>query len=139
MNNKFMHMAILEALKAGWNNFVPIGAVIVKNKKIIFKDYNKEKFKHVELSICNFVFKNKIINYDIYLTQEPCIMCWYALHQTKVKNIFFGCYNSADGGYSLNISWKKKKKISIFGGLEKYICENIIKSFFISKKNFIIK
>jgi len=130
-----MDLAILEALKAGWRGEIPVGAVVVYNNQILFTSSNGGKFQHAEMLVCDFVTKNFIKNYDLYVNMEPCIMCWFALHQTGVKKIFFGCINLDYGGYSCQIHWKKKKKIEVFSGMREAQNQLLLKSFFYHKRS----
>ena len=83
---------------------------------------------------CDFVLKNNIINYDLYVNMEPCIMCWFALHQTRIRRIFFGCINTDYGGYSCGVIWKKQKRVEIFSGVDEEQSALLIKSFFYHKR-----
>jgi tRNA(adenine34) deaminase len=125
---------MLEALKSGWQCQIPVGAAVVVKDKLVFKTHNKNRFSHAEMLICEFVFHNNIKNYDLYITLEPCIMCWFSLHQTSIKRIFFGAYNLNYGGESSKITWKTKKFCEVFGGMEQEINQIILKSFFYHKR-----
>ena len=132
MNNekKFMHLALLEAKKAYINNEIPIGAVIVKDNKIIAKAYNKkEKYNsviaHAEILAikkASKILKNwRLINCDIYVTLKPCEMCTSAIFQSRIKNIIYATENynnyyniSNVNNYKINfISFNKKAKMLI--------------------------
>ena len=97
MNEYFMNLAVEEAKKAFKNNEVPVGAVIVKDNKVISKAYNKkEKDKlvtsHAEL-LAIMKASKKLNNWrldgcDIYITLEPCPMCASAIKQARISNIY---------------------------------------------------
>lgn len=125
-----MHLALLEALKSAWLGQIPVGAVVVVNNQIVFIAHNQNKFQHAEMLVCEYVFKHNIQNYDLYLTLEPCIMCWFALHQTSIKRLFFGTNNNDIGGISLQIKWKKQKTFEFFGEINKEINRLLLISFF---------
>lgn len=129
-----MDLAILEAIKASWHGQIPVGAILVKDNKILFQGHNTSKFQHVEMLVVDFAFRNYLTEFDLYLTQEPCIMCWFALHQTFMKRLFFGAYNRDYGGLSLNIKWKQKKSIEIFSGIHQEKNLLLLKSFFYHKR-----
>ncbi len=103
MEEKFMKIAINEAKKALILGEVPVGAVIVKEGKIISKAYNKKEkmncvTKHAELIAVEKASK-KINNWrldgcDIYITLEPCPMCASAIKQARISNIYYGLSNS---------------------------------------------
>lgn len=102
MNEYFMNLAVEEAKKAFKNNEVPVGAVIVKDNKVISKAYNKkEKDKlvtsHAEL-LAIMKASKKLNNWrldgcDIYITLEPCPMCASAIKQARISNIYCGLNN----------------------------------------------
>lgn len=103
MENKYMNKAVEEAKKAYNCGEVPIGAVIVKDGKIIAKAHNiKEKkqvvTKHAELIVIEKASK-KLNNWrlngcDIYITLEPCPMCASAIKQARIDNVYCGLSNS---------------------------------------------
>ncbi len=102
MDEKYMNMAFKEAEKAINVNEIPIGAVIVKNNKVIAKAYNtKEKNKnvicHAEiLAICKAskVLDNwRLDDCDIYVTLDPCPMCASAIKQSRIKNVYSALEN----------------------------------------------
>ena len=88
MNSVYMNIAIKEAKKAYKKGEVPVGAVIVKNNKIIAKAHNtKEKSKqaicHAEINAIKKATKKiknwRLTNCDIYITLFPCPMCASAI------------------------------------------------------------
>ena len=102
MYEYYMKIAIKEANKAFKINEVPVGAVIVKNKKIIAKAYNKrEKTKnvinHAEIIAITKACKNiknwRLDDCEIYITMEPCMMCSGAIQQSRIKKIIYGVKN----------------------------------------------
>jgi len=103
MEEKYMKKAVKEAKKAYKCGEVPIGAVIVKDGKIVAKGYNiKEKkmlvTKHAEIIAIEKASK-KLNNWrlnecDIYITLEPCPMCASAIKQSRINNVFCGLSNS---------------------------------------------
>ena len=102
MEDKCMKMAIKEAMKAFEMDEVPIGAIIVKDGKIIGKGYNKKnKFnnvlKHAEL-IAIEKAQRKVNNWRLndcvmYVTLEPCPMCASAIQQSRIKKVYYGLEN----------------------------------------------
>ena len=98
MNEYYMNLAIREAKKALKYNEVPVGAVIVKEGKIISKAHNKKETKkdvtkHAEIiaiSKASKKLKNwRLDNCEIYVTMEPCMMCSGAIEQSRISAILF--------------------------------------------------
>ena len=93
-----MNIAIKEAKKAYKKGEVPVGAVIVKNNKIIAKAHNtKEKSKqaicHAEINAIKKATKKiknwRLTNCDIYVTLFPCPMCASAIQQSRIENVYY--------------------------------------------------
>ena len=98
-SKNFMDEAFKEAYKALKKQEVPIGAVIVKNDKIIARGHNKrEKSKnalmHAEVVAINRACKKlkdwRLENCTIYVTLEPCPMCAGAIANARIKKVVYG-------------------------------------------------
>ncbi len=97
--NEFMEMALLEAEKARKREEVPIGAVIVKNGKVIAKGFNKrEKTKsalnHAEVvairKACKKLKDWRLEGCEIYVTLKPCPMCAGAIANARIDKVYYG-------------------------------------------------
>ncbi|MDR2666470.1 MAG: tRNA adenosine(34) deaminase TadA [Endomicrobium sp.] len=146
----FMLQAIKEAYKARKAKEIPIGAVIIKDKEIIAKGFNKcislfDPTAHAEniaLRKAAKKFKNyRLNNCSIYVTIEPCMMCIGALINARIKRIIFGACDKKIGAcesiYKVTMHKKLNHKIEIKGGEERYLstkCADIIKNFFKEKR-----
>lgn len=95
---KYIDEIYKEALKAYKNKEIPIGAIVVKNNKIIGRGYNKKEklkdvTKHAEIIAIQKASK-KIKNWrlndcDLYVTLEPCTMCRGAIMQSRIRNVYY--------------------------------------------------
>ena len=103
MNLEYMEVAFKEAEKAFKRGEVPIGAVIVKNGKIIAKAFNNKEKKHCSIEHAEITaikrasrkLKNwRLEDCDIYVTLEPCPMCASAIKQSRIKNVYSALKNS---------------------------------------------
>ena len=99
MDEYYMNLALIQAKKAQKNKEVPVGAIIVKNNKIISKAYNKKEKKknsiyHAEIIAISKACKKKknwrLNNCSIYSTLEPCPMCASAIEQSRIKQVIYG-------------------------------------------------
>ena len=102
----FMNQAYKEAIKALNIDEVPVGAVIVKDNKIIARAHNlKETLNlstaHAEILVINKASKKlKTWHLDdciMYVTLEPCVMCAGAIIQSRIKKVVYGAKSYQDG------------------------------------------
>lgn len=148
MDKKFMKKAIAEAKKALAQDEVPIGAVIVKDGKVIARAYNQmEKTQlataHAEILAINKACKKlkswRLDGLDIYVTLEPCPMCAGAIVNARLKNVYFGAYEpksgSAESKFSILTDSGLNHTTNFVGGIEQEICANMIKNYFKAKRN----
>jgi len=143
LNEKFMKEALKEAKKALEQEEVPVGAIIVKDGKIIARAHNIKEQKndatcHAEIlaikKACKKLNSWRLIGCEMYVTLEPCSMCAGALINSRIKKLYIGTPDEKTGacGSVLNLleDYKFNHKIEI----EKYIlkeeCEKILKDFF---------
>ena len=95
-HQKYMDLAYQEAIKAFKKDEVPVGAILVKNDRIIAKAHNlKERkqlaTKHAEIVVIEKASK-KLHNWhldecSLYVTLEPCAMCAGAIMQSRIKEV----------------------------------------------------
>lgn len=137
---KYMKIALKEAKKAKKHNDVPVGSVIVKDNKIISRGHNKRELtkkvtKHAEIvaieRACRKLHSWHLEDCEIYITVEPCTMCYGAIEQARINKIIYGIDNEKFGYFSKKT---KNKKILIEKGILKKECENIMKEFFVKKR-----
>lgn len=143
----FMRQALKEAQKACDIDEVPIGAVIVKDDKIIARGHNKcitlkDSTAHAEIvalrKACKKLNNYRLTDCSIYVTIEPCTMCVGALVNARIKNLYFGAYDIKAGacGSVFDINEKKlNHKINIKIGLLQQECAKILKEFFKSRRS----
>ena len=107
----FMNQAFLLAKKALSHGDVPIGAVIVRDGKIIARGENRvQKSKnptlHAEIvainKACKKLNQKFLDNCDIYVTLEPCAMCATAISFARINNIYFAARDEKGGGITSN-------------------------------------
>lgn len=139
-----MEIAIEEATKSFKKGDVPVGAVIVKDGKIISRAHNKkEKRKmatfHAEIiAIQKACKKNnnwRLDGCEIYITLEPCLMCYGAILETRMSKIVYGA-SSEKYGFKNKIKKASiiSKDIVIIEGICKIESQKLLKSFFVNKR-----
>jgi tRNA(adenine34) deaminase len=103
----FMREALRLAAKAREADEVPIGAVVVRAGKIIGRAYNqvellKDATAHAEMLAVTqaeaAVGDWRLIDCDLYVTKEPCVMCAGALVHVRMRRVIFGCPDPRSGG-----------------------------------------
>ena len=117
-NEKFMKLAIKQAKKAYDLLEVPIGAVIVKDGKVISKAYNlrekrKDAIAHAEVlaiqKACKKLDSWRLSDCEMYVTCEPCPMCAGAIINSRIKKVYFGTFDNKSGAVSSNIGMFDKE------------------------------
>lgn len=136
-----MDLALKEAKKAYKLKEVPVGAIIVKDDKVIAKAYNlREKtnnaISHAEILCINKACKKlkswRLDECVMYVTLEPCLMCAGAIAQSRISRVIIGamdpkngCVGSKSNVLDIDITNKVKYEYELE---EK--CSTILKEFF---------
>ena len=140
---KYMKEALNQAQKAYEKGEIPVGAVIVKEHKIIARAYNEKEYKldttrHAEILAIQKASKKlkswRLQDCDMYVTLEPCSMCAGALIQARVRKLYIGTVDKKTGacGSVLNLlkDYTFNHKVEVESGILQKECENILKNFF---------
>lgn len=143
MQEKFMWQAIKEAQKAYSIGEVPVGAVIVKDNKIVARAYNrketgKDTTKHAEILAIQKASKKletwRLLDCEMYVTLEPCSMCAGAIIQSRLKKVYIGTMDPKTGacGSVLNLlqDYKFNHQVELECGVLETECEELLKQFF---------
>ena len=140
---RFMKEALKEAKKAYDKLEVPVGAVIVKNGKIIARGYNqketkKDTIKHAEIIAIEKASKKldswRLNDCEMYVTLEPCPMCAGAIINSRIKKIYIGTLDEKTGavGSVLDLfsDYTFNHKVEVEKDIMQKDCEKILKDFF---------
>ena len=140
-NEKFMIKAMELAKKAFSLDEVPVGAVIVKDGKVISKAFNtrestNDATAHAEIlaikKACKKLNDFRLLGCEMYVTLEPCVMCTGAILNSRIENVYFGAYIS-NGSISAEELSKKAElnhRTNFYGGfLEKENSELVSRYF----------
>ena len=144
---KYMGMALDEAKLAALEDEVPVGCVIVKDDIVIAKAHNlretnNDPLGHAEtlaIKIASEVLNDwQLVDCELYVTVEPCIMCAGAIIQSRIKKVIYGAPDLKGGAFGSSINVLDAQNINhrpeiIKGVLEKK-CTEIIKNYFKSKR-----
>jgi tRNA(adenine34) deaminase len=142
-----MFAALQEAERAFEENEIPVGAVVVKENKIIGRGHNQvEKLKdptaHAEMialtSASNHIGNWRLNECSIYVTLEPCLMCTGALLASRINELYFAAFDSKFGAcgslYNIAEDGKTNHKIKVFSGIYAEESKKLLQDFF-SKLN----
>lgn len=134
-----MSISINEAKKSGRD--VPVGAVIVKNGDVIATAHNERELdndvtSHAEILAirkAEQVLGNwRLDDCDLYVTLEPCPMCGWAILQSRIKNVYFGSYDTNYGAFFSKVDLRKFSTFTpnVYGGIMEKECDELLNSFF---------
>ena len=138
---KFMLKAMALAKKAYEFDEVPVGAVIVKDGKVIASAFNKRESSfdataHAEIlairKACKKLRDFRLLGCEMYVTLEPCVMCTGAILNSRIDNVYFGAYisNGSISAEELSKRAELNHKTNFFGGyLEKENSEFVSRYF----------
>ena len=142
-NGKFMKEALKEAKKAYEKLEVPVGAIIVKDGKIIARAHNQKETKydttkHAEILAIQKASKKlkswRLLDCEMYVTLEPCSMCAGAIINSRIKKIYIGALDEKTGaaGSVLNLfeDYTFNHKVEVEKGIMQEQCATILKEFF---------
>jgi len=148
VDESFMRFALIEAQKSKSIDEVPVGAIIVMNNKVISRGHNlsisqNDPTSHAEINALRSA-GNKVGNYrltgaTLYVTLEPCAMCYGAIVHARISRLVFGAYDPKTGvcGSSSNLYEQAcfNHSPQITGGVLEEECSLILKDFFRERRN----
>jgi len=147
MKNDFMRAAIEAAKRAEKYGEVPIGAVIVKDNRIIATGFNtretsEDVLGHAEINAIKNATKAlggwRLTDCDIYVTIEPCPMCIGAIYQSRIRKIYYGAKDFKSGACGSIFNFFELEGLNhycdIESGIEEATCLNLLKTFFKNKR-----
>jgi len=136
---EFMKEALKIAEKSGKD--LPVGAVIIKDGKILAKAHNKKELKndvtaHAEILAIQSAqrkLKTRFLNdCEIYITLEPCPMCAWAILNAGIPKVYFGAYDTMYGalGSAADLRTFLHSKTAVTGGILEEECSKLLKDYF---------
>jgi tRNA(adenine34) deaminase len=143
----FMRMALEEATLAYNVGEVPVGAVLVKDGKVIVKTHNqretsKDPTGHAEIIVLKQGSKGednwRLTGYTLYVTKEPCIMCAGAMVNARLGRLIYGCKDEKGGAvnslYSVLSDKRLNHQVEVLSGVLEEECSEILKKFFRNRR-----
>ena len=142
-----MLLAIKNAKSAAADGEVPVGAVVLKNGKVIGEGRNRrEKDKnavwHAEIeaieNACQTIGSWRLRGCELFVTLEPCPMCAGAIMNARLDRLVFGAYDE-NGGFIISrnelFDVLPEVRPTIVGGYMENECAEILESFFQNRRN----
>ena len=136
-------IALIQAKKAFARREVPVGAVIFNKDRIISKAYNmiickNDPIGHAEIIALKRATKKlkttNLMNYSLYVTLEPCMICSYIIAKFKVGYLYFGAYDIRNGsihnGTQVFLNEKNIHIPEVFGGIGEKESKELLDEFF---------
>ncbi|MDZ7693738.1 MAG: tRNA adenosine(34) deaminase TadA [Balneolaceae bacterium] len=147
-HQKYMMQAFKLAEQAYDEDEIPVGAIIVKDNRIVGKGYNqterlKDATAHAEMlaisAACSTLQNKYLPDCTLYVTLEPCPMCTGALVWSKIKRVVFGAPDAKAGAcgslFNLSNSDRLNHQAEIIQGIMEEDCKWILKQFFEEKRS----
>ncbi|HTA77775.1 MAG TPA: tRNA adenosine(34) deaminase TadA [bacterium] len=138
-----MREALKEARKAAQKGEVPVGAVVVKDGKVVSRGHNLTEKKqsaltHAELMALGRASQKlkswRLVDCDLYVTLEPCTMCAGAIVLSRVRNLVYGTTDPKAGAVDSTARVMENEKLNhrvkVTRGVLKEECAGVLTDFF---------
>jgi tRNA(adenine34) deaminase len=145
--SKFMRQSLEQAKVSYAEDEVPVGAVVVYENKIIGTGRNKSisqnsPIAHAEIiaiqEASNYLKNYRLVNCDLYVTLEPCIMCLGAIFHARIRRLIFGAKDHKTGACGGKINLAQDKTLNyhctLTGGILEEESKQLLQSFFEEKR-----
>ena len=142
----WMDLALSEANKAFEEDEVPIGAVLVKDNKLIANDHNRTNqlnnvLAHAEKQVIEKIISSQekfLYDFSLYVTVEPCLMCAGMIIWSRIGKVVFGCFDPKAGAvgsvYNALLDKNFNHRPEVVSGIREKECSNLISTFFQKKR-----
>jgi len=148
-HERYMQLAIEQAIIAGNKNEVPIGAVLVSSTgEVVTAAYNKviecsDPTAHAEIRVLRKygreISNYRLLNATLYVTIEPCLMCMGAIIHARVARVVFGTgddkWGAAGSLYDFAADRRLNHHPEVVKGVCKDACRVLIQDFFHRRRN----
>ena len=146
-DESFMREALALAAEAEALGEVPVGAVVVKDGEIIGRGFNRPVSSHdptthaeiVALRDASQHLKNyRLVDCELYVTLEPCMMCVGAMLHARLKRVVFGASDAKTGACGSVVNLPAEAKLNhhatFEGGVLSDECSAMLKRFFQARR-----
>jgi tRNA(adenine34) deaminase len=143
----FMQRALALAAGAAEAGEVPVGAVLVKDQRVIAGGANRpiaghDPTAHAEIealraggaALCSY----RLTGTTLYVTLEPCIMCASAMIHARIDRLVFGAFDPKAGAAGSIVDVFKlpalNHRVDVFGGVLEEDCGALLSRFFAARR-----
>ncbi len=143
MDEHFMRLALEEAEAAFKESEIPVGAIIVKENRVIATAHNTKEAEtdptaHAELIVlregASEIGNWRLTDTTLYVTKEPCIMCAGAMINARLGKLIYGCRDTKAGGvdslYNILSDKRLNHQLEVVSRIFEDECAEILKKFF---------
>lgn len=146
-HEKYMRIALDQAILAAQMGEVPVGAVVVVDEEIVSTGHNQpiclnDPTAHAEivaLRKASVILKNyRLPQAKLYITLEPCTMCIGAIFNARINQVIYGASEMKTGAAGSVIDLFSNEKLNhhanVIGGILSNECSALLKKFFAEKR-----
>jgi tRNA(adenine34) deaminase len=143
----FMREALALAMEAGAAGEVPVGAVVVKDGRVVGRGFNQpitshDPTAHAEVMALRDAARElgnyRLVDCDLYVTLEPCAMCVGAIFHARIRRLVFGASDPKTGACGSVIDLFAEQKLnhhgSVADGVLAQECGALLSSFFAARR-----
>ena len=143
-DERYMHLALVEAQKAYDLGEIPVGCVIVADGQVVGRGHNLTEMladvtAHAEIqaitAAAGSVGGKYLPQCTLYVTVEPCVMCAGAIGWAQIKRVVYGA-SDEKRGFTVLAPKALHPKCSVLSGVLESECRELMQSFFVNKRKF---
>ncbi len=138
-----MRLAIELAAEAAERGDVPVGALVVRDDRILGVGFNTREFDHdptghaeviATREACRQARRWRLDGASLYVTLEPCPMCAGTLVNARIARLIYGAHDPKAGAvrslYQLCEDPRLNHRLEVYGGVLADECASLLKNFF---------
>lgn len=143
----FMAQALELAHRGGVEGEVPVGAIVVRQEQVIGRGFNApislhDPSAHAEIrairDAAQRVGNYRLVDCELYVTLEPCVMCAGAIMHSRISRLFYGASDPKTGACGSIIDLFQEKRLnhhaSVTGGILAMDCGQMLSNFFAERR-----
>ena len=143
-----MQKALHQAAKAAEADEVPVGAVIIRQGRIIAQAHNqvellKDATAHAEMlairAAASSLGQERLDDCDLYVTLEPCTMCVAAISFARIRRLYFGALDPKGGAVESGVRFFAQPTChhapEVYGGMAERESGALLRDFFRERRD----